>query len=123
MKRLIIAAAAVAALSLSPGAQAAGVIMGKYRGKIPSGFLKGTWTINFYKGGYKVTGPFGSLTGRSTFKGSTVVFSHESEGTICPGAGTYRFKITGKTLKMTSINEPCRPRRLVHTVPTYKRIG
>ena len=125
MKRLAIAVlVGVAMLALSPGALGAGIITGKYRGKISSGFLAGTWTIDFRKNKtYKVTGPFGSLTGKVRYSGSKITFFGESEGTICPGAGTYRYKRTGTMLRFTTIREPCRPRRLVNTVPRYKRIG
>jgi hypothetical protein len=124
MKRLAVAVVAVATLALSPGALAARVPNGKYRGKITSGFLKGTWTIAFFKKGssYKVTGPYGSLTGKSKFSGSTVTFSHESEGTICHGPGKYKYKLTSKTLKLRPIRETCPVRAKVYA-PTFRKVG
>lgn len=127
MKRVVItiaALAATAALALSPSAQGATPIVGKYRGKITSGFLAGTWTIDFRRNKtYKVTSRFGTLTGKMRYSGSTVTFYGESEGTICPGSGKYRFRKRGQTLKFTAIDEPCRPRRLVNTTPLYRKIG
>lgn len=126
MKRLAaVAVVTLAALALSPGALAAGALSGKYRGKITSGFLKGTWTIDFYKSKktYKVTGPFGTLTGHNKYSGSTITFYKEAEGTICPGPGTYRYKLTGRTLKFTRLREPCNPRAIVTARPTYRKVG
>ena len=127
MQRAVIGIAAIAltaALALSPSAQGAGPIVGKYRGKITSGFLAGTWTIDFRRNKtYKVTSRFGTLTGKIRYSGSTTItFYGESEGTICPGAGKYKFRKRGRTLKFTAIREPCRPRRLVKTTPLYRRI-
>ncbi len=71
----------------------------------------------------EVTSRFGTLTGRLRFSGSTVTFSHESEGSLCPTkVGKYRFKITGKTLKLTKISDPCGVRVMVHS-PKYTKIG
>ncbi len=125
MKGLAVVVVAVAALALSPGALAAGPLSGKYRGQITTGFLKGTWRMTFNRSTltYKVTGPFGSLTGRNRYSGSVITFYRESEGTICPGAGRYRFKLTGRRLKFTKISEKCAPRAIVTARPTYRKVG
>ncbi len=123
MKRLAIAVSVVATLALAPGSASARVPTGKYRATITSGFLKGNWTMDFYKrGSYKVTGPFGFLTGRTSFKGSTITYSRESEGTLCPGPGTYRFTLTGRKLKLTKIRESCKVRPKVH-VRTWTKVS
>jgi len=125
MKGLAAVVVAVVALALTPGASAAAPLNGKYRGTITSGFLKGTWRIAFNKSlrTYKVTGPFGSLTGRNRYSGSIITFFRESEGTICPGPGRYRFRLTGSTLKFTKVSDPCSPRVIVTARPTYRRVG
>ena len=125
MKGLAVVVVAVVALTLSPGAPGATRLSGKYRGKITSGFLTGTWTMTFNRSRltYKVTGPFGSLTGHNKYNGSQITFYKESEGTICPGSGVYRYKLTGRTLKFTTVREPCGPRRIVTARPTYRKVG
>ena len=125
MKGLAVVVAAVVAMALSPGAPAASRLSGKYRGQITSGFLKGTWTMTFNRSRltYKVTGPFGSLTGHNKYNGSQITFYKESEGTICPGAGVYRYRLTGRTLKFTKVREPCSPRAIVTARPTYRKVG
>jgi len=122
---IVVVAVAALALALSPGASAAGALSGKYRGTISSGFLKGTWTITFNKSKktYKVVGPFGSLTGHNRYSGSQITFYKESAGTICPGAGTYRYRLTGRTLKFTKVREACNPRAIVTARPTYRKVG
>ena len=116
MKRLALTIAAVLAVAFAvDAATAASVPTGKYRTTIASGFLAGKWTMDFYRRGrYKVTGPFGSVTGRTSFNGARVTFSHESQGTMCPGAGTYSWKLVGRKLTLKTIKESCRVRRLVH---------
>ena len=125
MKGLAVVVAAVVEMALSPGAPAASRLSGKYRGQITSGFLKGTWTMTFNRSKltYKVTGPFGSLTGHNKYNGSRITFYKESEGTICPGAGVYRYRLTGRTLKFTKIREACNPRAIVTARPTYRKVG
>ena len=117
--------AVVVALALTPSASAAPTLTGKYRGTITTGFLKGTWRITFNrsKKTYKVTGPFGSLTGHNRYSGSTITFYRESEGTMCPMPGKYRYRLRGTTLKFTKISDPCSPRVIVTARPTYKRVG
>jgi hypothetical protein len=125
MKGLAVVVAAFAALALSPGTPAASRLSGKYRGQITTGFLKGTWRMTFNRSRltYKVTGPFGSLTGHNKYNGSQITFYKESEGTICPGAGVYRYKLTGSRLKFTKVREACSPRAIVTARPTYRRVG
>ncbi len=87
--------------------------------------MKGTWTITFNKSRktYKVVGPFGSLTGHNRYSGSRITFHKESEGTMCPGPGRYRYRLTGRTLKFTKISDPCGPRVIVTARPTYRKVG
>jgi hypothetical protein len=110
MKRFVVGVAMVALLALSAGAFAAGGLSGKYQTKIASGPLKGTVTLRFAKSGtYTVKGAFGTITGKSTFSGSTVTFGAE-HGSSCTRAGKYRFKLTGKTLKFRKVSDACSDR-------------
>lgn len=79
MKRLVVAIAAVAALTLTPGALGAASLSGRFQTKVSSGQLKGTWTISFSKKGtYAVKGPLGSAAGKNTYSGSTITFGRET---------------------------------------------
>ena len=125
MKRLVIVLAVVAALVL-PAEALAKRPNGSYRGKITYGFLTGTWTIKFYASGtrYEVRGPFGTATGRTRFRGSTVIFDREKElADVCNNAaGKYSYTLRGSVLKMKVIRDTCEPRRIVHTRPTYRKV-
>jgi hypothetical protein len=118
MKRLVVAIAAVAALTLSAGALAAASLSGRFQTKVSSGQLKGTWTLSFSKKGtYTVKGPLGSAAGKNTYSGSTITFGRETGASACaPGAtGKYGFKLSGKTLKLTKKSDPCGPRASILT--------
>jgi hypothetical protein len=121
MRRFAFAGAGIVALALSPGAMAATAPSGKYQTKVPSGQLKGTWTINFVKpGSYNVSGPFpGTVHGKDTISGSTLTLNHESGGSDCKGPGKYKFKLSGKTLTLTKISDSCASRA---TVTSHKLI-
>jgi hypothetical protein len=117
MKRLVVVIAAVAALTLTPGALAAGRLSGKFQTKVGSGQLKGTWTLSFStKGTYTVKGPLGSASGKNTYSGSTISFGSEKGATACTSAaGKYTYKLSGKTLKLTKKSDPCGPRASILT--------
>ena len=99
-------------------ALAAGAPRGKYRTRIATGELAGTWTLNFVKkGSYTVDAPSPGLTrGKNTFSGTTMTFNHErsASGKNCGDVpGKYRFTITGKTLRLKLVSDRCQPRRVV----------
>jgi hypothetical protein len=124
MKRLAVAVVVVAALALYPGALAAKVPSGKYRGTIHSGFLKGRWMLDFYRrGSFRVRGPFGRNTGKTRFRGSTVTFYGETGlEAVCHGkAGKYRYRLTRTRLRLRPISDPCRPRRIM-TGRTWRKV-
>jgi hypothetical protein len=122
MRRLVVAVATVAVLALSPGALAAGGLQGKYQTKIASGPLKGTVTLSFgKKGAYTVKGAFGTIKGQDAVAGSKVTFDHE-HGSACKGPGKYRFKLTGKSLKLAKISDACTDRSGV-LVRTFTKAG
>lgn len=100
------------------GGLAARTPRGKYRTRIATGELAGTWTFNFVKkGSYTIDTPFPGLTrGKNTFSGTTMTFNHErsASGKNCRDVrGKYRFTITGKTLRLTLVSDKCQPRRVV----------
>lgn len=99
-------------------AQAAGTPRGKYRTRIATGEMAGTWTLNLVrKGSYTIDTPFPGLTrGKNTFSGTTMTFNHErsASGKNCGDVpGKYRFTITGKTLRLKLVSDRCQPRRVV----------
>lgn len=124
MRRFALAGAGMLALALSPAALAAAGPSGRYQTKVPSGQLKGTWTINFVKpGSYIVSGPFpGTVHGKDTVSGSTLTLNHESAGSDCTGPGKYKFKLSGKTLKLTKISDACTTRATV-TSHKFTKVG
>jgi hypothetical protein len=125
MKRVAVAIAAVAALTLTPGALAAGGLSGKFQTKIKSGQLKGTWTVSFSKKGtYGVKGPLGAATGKNTYSGSTITFAKETGASACSAGtvGKYTFKLTGKTLKLTKKSDSCSGRASV-LKGTFTKVG
>jgi hypothetical protein len=99
-RRLVVAAVAVLALTVSAGALAGGGVVGTYRTTITSpAELKGKWILTFTKAGtYKV-----ALNGRALARGrytatATTITMREPVATGCGGSGTYAWKKSGKTL-------------------------
>jgi hypothetical protein len=109
MRQFAIAAAITAALVLATVALAAGTLAGKYTAKIASpASLKGTWVLNFAKGGTYTVSDNGHtvIHGKySTTTGSKLSLSHESGPAACTSIGKYSWKRTGKTLKFTRIRD------------------
>ncbi|MGH2883041.1 MAG: hypothetical protein ACRDPA_10160 [Solirubrobacteraceae bacterium] len=123
MRRIVIAASAVAALALAPAALASGTLTGKYKAKIPAtvagGAVTGTWTLDFKHGSVVITDN-GTTIGHSSdsFKGSKLRIG---PGASCPGSGTYKFNLNDKKLRFTVIKDACDARKAVLSV-TYKKI-
>lgn len=112
-----------AGLALPAGASAASAFPGKYRTKLsaPAQF-KGTWTLTFTKSGtYSVAlGASVLVNGRYTVSGSKITLGHEKGPASCAPAGTYSFKRTGSSLKLTKVSDSvakCAGRIMVLTHP------
>jgi hypothetical protein len=112
MKRLAVVTVLLltAVLALSAVASASGTLSGSYRTKIGAkplgGQLKGTWTIKFSHGNYKVSvGSRVAVKGKYTISGSTVKLGHESGPLACPSTGTYKYRISGAKLTFTRVSD------------------
>jgi hypothetical protein len=113
MKRLAIAAAAIAAMALSPAALAAGTLSGKYNVEIKNdlalgGALNGTWVIKFKPavGKYHITDDTNLVVnGKYTISGNKISFKDTGGPGTCPTTGKYKFKLSGIQLTFTKISE------------------
>jgi hypothetical protein len=125
MKRIAIAATAVAVLAFSPAAVASGTITGRYKAKVTSaalgGAVKGTWTLNFKKSGSVTITDNANVVGHSTFSvtGAKIKLG---PGAGCSGSGTYKFKLTGKKLKFRLLKDACAGRKIVLS-STFRKVG
>jgi hypothetical protein len=133
VRKLAAALLVVPALVLASGATAAtsplhGVWQTKITGSAPA--LDGTWVISFGpNGAYAVVKAPNTkalmVGGASKVSGSTVTLTDEEGPASCPGStarAKYRFTITGKTLKLTKISEPCTGRGVIFA-GTFTRVG
>jgi hypothetical protein len=108
MKRLPLIAALAATLALAaPALAAGGGLTGKYDTKIKGGQFGGTWTLTFSANGRYTVADNGQVMihGLTNTKGTTVVLSRETGPAACPAAGTYSWKLSGKTLRFSQISD------------------
>lgn len=129
LKRFIASLPAVLILTIgTPIALASGGPSGTYRAKIsrPTG-VAGVWTIKFaagrdtdYLNGKQLA------SGSYTISGSTITFAQpatpKGAPATCSGAGTYRFTLSGKTLKFTKISDPCNKTRAEILAARYTKV-
>jgi hypothetical protein len=122
MKRLALAASVIAALALSSVAFAGGTLAGTYTTKITSPpEFKGTWVLNFAKGGTYTVADNGHILVRGKYSttGAKLTFGHETGDGACAKSGTYTWRRSGKTLTFKRLSDPaaCPGRRgvLAHT--------
>jgi hypothetical protein len=123
MRRLALLLTITAGLALPAGAAAGTALPGKYRTNLttPAQF-KGPWTLTFTKAGtYSVAFKTSVVVnGKYTVSGSKVTLGHEKGPAACAPAGTYSFKRTGATLKLTKVSDSaakCAGRIMVLTHP------
>lgn len=110
LRKLALAACMVLVLAAVPAAFAASSLSGTYKTTVKSsaagGHLKGTWTATFKNGTYTVKqNGKGIVKGKNTFKSGRVTFHDTSGPGKCPGTATYKYKVTGKKLKFTNVND------------------
>jgi hypothetical protein len=110
MKRFAVVAVLLAMLAAASVASAAGTLSGTYQTKIGAkplgGRLKGTWTIKFSHGNYKVSDNGTAVVhGKYTISHGKLTLAHESGPAACPGSGTYTFKLSGKKLTFTRVSD------------------
>ncbi len=132
MKRFTTLAALLLSLTAGSIALAAGG-PGKFETKITGksakaehGRLDGTWTVDFanpMSGKVKLTWdgrPAGG--GKYVITGSTITLTPKKGGS-CKTKGTYRFKLSGKTLTFTTISDRCADRRDILTYGPWTQVG
>ena len=133
MKKLAAFALAVPVLALASAAAAANSpLHGVWQTTVssPAPALRGTWLISFApNGAYAVVKKPNTkalmVGGTSTVSGATLTMTDREGPASCSGStarARYSFKITGKTLKLTKISEPCTGRSVI-LAGTFTRVG
>ena len=84
----------------------------------PSAQFDGVWKLRISgTGAYVISkGRLRLVTGTATFRGATVTFHDRGGPASCIGAqavGTYRWALSGRSVRFTAVKEPCAGRRLV----------
>ena len=125
MKRL---AAAVLTLAVAAGAASAATAKAPFGAvyvttvkglKGQAAPLNGTWAISFSaSGGYAVLKKPSTtklIVGTSTVSGKKIVFRDSSGPLACQGGtrGTYNWSLSGKTLRLGIVKDPCPGRPLI----------
>jgi hypothetical protein len=110
MKRVAVGVTLIAALVLPSVLLAAGGLpLGKYTANVKTpAALKGTWVLNFMKGGKYAITDNGTVVVRGHFTSTSRIYLGKETGpAACPQLGVYSWKRTGKTLKFTKVSDPC----------------
>lgn len=108
MRRLTLFLVLAATLALPNAALAGGKLRGTYTTKVnATGQYTGTWTMNIFSGGKYTILLNNALLIRGTWTnlGSKITFGQESGAAACVPSGTYSWKRTGKTLKLTKVHD------------------
>ena len=122
MKQLAAGIAMIAALALalpSVVLAARNLPLGKYRTTVKTpARLKGTWVLDFLKGGKYTITDNGAVVVRGHFNTTSRVYlSGETGPAACPQFGVYSWKRVGKTLTFTKISDSCAGRAAVLALP------
>ena len=122
MKQLAAGIAMIAALALalpSVVLAARNLPLGKYRTSVKTpARLKGTWVLDFLKGGKYTITDNGAVVVRGHFNTTSRVYlSGETGPAACPQFGVYSWKRVGKTLTFTKISDSCAGRAAVLALP------
>jgi hypothetical protein len=80
--------------------------------------LNGVWTLQITSSGSYAVDYAGqaAIAGKATVRGATVVFHDTSGPRACHGAqatGSYRWHVSGKTLRLSPLKDACIGRRFV----------
>jgi hypothetical protein len=121
MHRLVAVAVLLVALCLPTAALAGNstLPLGKYTAKVKSpAQLKGTWVLDFLKGGKYTSTRNGAVVVRGHFTSTSRVYlSNETGPAACSQFGVYGWKRAGKTLTLTKVSDPCAGRLTVLARP------
>ena len=106
-KKLAIVAVGVVAVAASSLALAEGTLNGKYATTIKSPpDLKGTWVLNFQKGGTYTVALNGKALARGKYSATArTITLREPAANGCGGSGKYTWRKSGKRLRFTRITE------------------
>ena len=125
MKRIFTAVVVVASLALCSVAAAAvsHSLNGTYKTTVSGstvlgGALNGTWTVKLKNGAYHVADNGHPIVhGKYTIKGSKISLKDTGGAGKCPGTGVYKFKVSGKSVTMTTVHDAsaCIGREIVLT--------
>jgi hypothetical protein len=110
MKRLAVGTSMIAALVLPSVVLASGnPPLGKYTTNVKTpARLKGTWVLDFLKGGKYTITDNGTVVVRGHFTSTSRIYlSNETGPAACPQFGVYAWKRTGTTLKFTKVSDSC----------------
>ena len=115
MRRLAAVTALLAALAVPTVADAGSLPLGKYTANVKSpAKLKGTWVLDFLKGGKYTIADNGAIVVRGHFTvTSRIYLSGETGPLACPQFGAYEWKRTGKTLTLKKLSDSCAGRAAV----------
>ena len=132
---LVIAATAVASTSAAPTTRSAvpAALVGKW-GKTMTAATwhkggeyaepAGHWAIAITKGGVTslfAPKPYDLLTTMHVVAtGTSVAFGPTADG-ACSTRGTYRWKVSGRTLSLELVKDACQPRRILYTAGLWAR--
>jgi hypothetical protein len=110
MKRVTTLLTFAALLIACSSAIAAGPLAGTFKTTIGTaplgGHVKGTWHLTFKNGTYTVTQNTKTMiTGKYAINDGRVSLGHEHGPDACSTTGTYKYKITGATLKFTRVSD------------------
>ena len=130
LSRSLAAALAVAAVTTAVSyAAGPSLTPGTYQAKVAGAspaVLNGKWKIVLAVGQYTVTrNGADAIDGVTSISGNQIVFTDKFGPFRCTGAqarGTYRWSLSGKTLKLTAVRDACAGRKAVLSRP-YAKTG
>jgi hypothetical protein len=105
----------IAALALPSVAFAGALPLGKYKTNVKTpARLKGTWVLDFLKGGKYTIADNGAVVVRGHFTSTSRIYlSNETGPAACSQFGAYAWKRAGKTLRFTKLSDSCAGRASV----------
>ena len=133
MKKVFTAVVVVVSLALCSVAAAAvsPSLNGTYKTTVKNstvlgGALNGTWTVKLKNGRYHVADNGHAVVhGKYTVKGNEISLKDTGGTGRCPGTGTYKFKVHGKsvTFKKVKDSAACSPRTVVLTSGPFTKVS
>jgi len=111
-----VAAVACVVVAEAGAALSPGVYQARVTGATPA-ILNGTWEIDLGAGRYEIKrNGANAVDGKASIRGNTLTFSDVAGPFRCLGAqakGSYRWTLSGKTLTLAVMHDPCAGRKAV----------